>query len=135
MLIDPSEISHKNYSVLNEKINLIHFEGLLEKIRIIKNEYEIENIMNAQKIADKAFFDTLEFITTGMTTKQIAAFLDYRMASYGSEEPAFSTITVNEEESADCHGVPSDKVIKKGDLLLLILVPPSMDIVQILQEQ
>ena len=118
MLIDPSEISHKNYSVLNEKINLIHFEGLLEKIRIIKNEYEIENIMNAQKIADKAFFDTLEFITTGMTTKQIAAFLDYRMASYGSEEPAFSTITVNEEESADCHGVPSDKVIKKGDLLL-----------------
>ncbi len=118
VMIDPSEISHKNYKLLSEEINLVNYEKITEKLRIIKNDEEIHNIINAQKIADKAFTEILKMINTGMSTKEIAALLDYKMSVYGSEEPAFSTITVNEEESADCHGVPSDKKVKNGDLIL-----------------
>ena len=118
VMIDPSEISHKNYRMLSEKINLVDYEKITEKLRIIKKDEEIHNIITAQKIADKAFNDILKLINPGMSTKEIAALLDYKMAVYGSEEPAFSTITVNEDESADCHGVPSDKKVNNGDLIL-----------------
>ncbi len=118
VMIDPSEISHKNYMLLAEKINLSDYERITEKLRIIKNNDEVTNITKAQEIADKAFGELLKQIKTGMTTKEIAALLDYKMSLYGSEEPAFSTIIVNEDESADCHGVPSDKKIKNGDLIL-----------------
>lgn len=118
VMIDPSDISHKNYKNIAEQINLYDYENILSELRIIKKDEEISNIIEAQKIADRAFTDILDEISIGMTTKEIAALLDYKMAVYGSEEPAFSTITVNEEESADCHGVPSEKKIKSGDLIL-----------------
>lgn len=117
-LIDPEHINHKRYKELEKSVNLFDKSGITKDLRIIKDKNEIKNIIRAQKIAEKAFVETLRFIKEGITTKEIAAFLDYKMSVYGSEEPAFSTIVVNEEESADCHGVPSEKKIKKGDLIL-----------------
>ncbi len=117
-LIDPEHINHKLYEELKKDVNLCDKSSITKDLRIIKDEKEINNIVKAEKIAEKAFLETLKIIKEGMTTKEIAAFLDYKMSVYGSEEPAFSTIVVNEEESANCHGVPSEKKINKGDLIL-----------------
>lgn len=117
-LIDPTHINHKLYAYLSNGINLKDTENITKPLRIIKDKKEINNIIKAQKIAEKAFKDTLTYIKEDMTTKEIASYLDYRMNMYGSEEVAFSSIVVNEKESANCHGVPGNKKIKKGDLLL-----------------
>lgn len=118
IMIDPEYINHKNYSLLSKKMNLFDCSDITKELRIIKNADEINNIKKAQEISEKAFLYVLKNIKAGDTTSKIASLLDYKMREFGSEEPAFSTIVVNEEESADCHGVPSDKKIKNGDLIL-----------------
>ena len=118
IMIDPEYINHKNYKILSEKLNLIDFSNITRELRIIKTKEEIENIKKAQEISEKAFLYVLKNIKAGDTTSKIASLLDYKMSEFGSEEPAFSSIVVNEEESADCHGVPSDKKICNGDIIL-----------------
>lgn len=118
ILIDPTHISYSDYMLLLDGVNLVNHTGITKELRIIKDKDEINNILKAQKIAEKAFSEVLTEIQIGDTTKKIAALLDFKMNLYGSEEPAFSTIVVNEEESSNCHGVPGENKIKKGDLLL-----------------
>lgn len=118
IMIDPSFINHKNYNYLSQKLCIIDVENITRNLRIIKSKEEIVNIKKAQQIAEKAFMFVLKNIKEGNTTKEIASLLEYKMNEFGSEGPAFSSVVVNEEDSADCHGVPSDKIIKKGDILL-----------------
>lgn len=117
-IVDPNYINYKDYKILSDNLFLVDKENITNDLRIIKDQSEINNIIQAQNIAEKAFNDVLNTIKIGNTTKEIAAYLDYRMNMYGSEEPAFASIVINEEESADCHGIPSNKTINVGDFIL-----------------
>ncbi|MBQ1183110.1 MAG: aminopeptidase P family protein, partial [Clostridia bacterium] len=53
----------------------------------------------------------------GVTEREVAAFLEYKMKSYGSEMPSFDTIVVSGVKSAMPHGVPDGKQIEAGDFI------------------
>ncbi len=91
----------------------------LTEMRSIKSREELECSIDAQRIAEKAFCDTLEFIKEGVTEREIAAFLEYRMKLYGSECAAFETIAVAGANSSLPHGVPTDKKIAAGDFITM----------------
>ncbi len=91
----------------------------IEILRQIKTPYEIERITEAQRIAEKAFLEVLNFIRVGVTERDIAAELEYRMKKYGSEMPSFDTIAVSGYKSAMPHGVPDVKLIEAGDLVTM----------------
>ena len=88
-------------------------------MRSVKTKWEVENIITAQRIAEKAFDDILDFIKVGATEKQIAATLEYKMMCYGAEKPAFDSVVVSGANSSMPHGVPSDKKIEKGDFITM----------------
>ncbi len=89
------------------------------KLRSIKTDYEVDCIIKAQRIAEKAFLDVLNFIKAGVTERDVAAELEYRMKKYGSENPSFDTIAVAGFKSAMPHGEPDGNVIKDGDFLTM----------------
>ncbi len=91
----------------------------LLKLRRVKTPFEVECIKSAQSIAEKAFLEMLDFIKVGVTEKQVANELEYRMKNLGSEGFAFETIAVSGNRTAMPHGVPSDKKIEAGDFLTL----------------
>ncbi len=91
----------------------------LTEMRSIKSREELECSIDAQRIAEKAFCDTLEFIKEGVTEREIAAFLEYRMKLYGGECAAFETIAVSGANSSLPHGVPTDKKIAAGDFITM----------------
>ena len=91
----------------------------LKGLRSIKTKEELECSAEAQKIAEKAFCDTLEFIKEGVTEREIAAFLEYRMKLYGSEAAAFETIAVSGANSSLPHGVPTDNRVAAGDFITM----------------
>lgn len=87
--------------------------------RSVKEQWEIDNIIKAQRIAEKAYENILNIIKEGVTEKQVALELDYQMQKLGSEGVSFETIAVSGKNSALPHGVPTDKKIEKGDFFTL----------------
>lgn len=94
-------------------------EKTASKLRMIKTKEEIDTIKAAQDITDKAFAEILNFIGEGVSEKEIAANLDYQMRLLGAEGSSFSTIVVSGENGSLCHGVPSDRILKKGDFVTM----------------
>lgn len=88
-------------------------------LRSIKKREEVESIVAAQRIAEKAFDDILSFIKEGVTEKEIAATLEYRMKCHGAEGLAFDTIAVSGANTSLPHGVPTDKRVQKGDFVTM----------------
>lgn len=86
---------------------------------IIKTEKEIESISKAAALGDRCFSYILGYIKPGMTEKQVAAEVERFLFDNGAEALAFDTICVSGENSNQPHGVPSDKIIEKGDFLTL----------------
>lgn len=99
---------------LSEELQL-YIEGL----RAVKTEYEVENIVKAQRIAEKAFDEVLSVIKPGVSEKDIAAELVYKMSRLGSEKESFETIVVSGKKSAMPHGVPDGKLIENGDFVTM----------------
>lgn len=87
--------------------------------RSIKEQWEIDNIIAAQRIAERAYNNVLNFIKAGITEREIALELDYQMQKLGSEGTAFETVAVSGGNSALPHGVPTDKKLENGDFFTL----------------
>lgn len=91
----------------------------LEKMRIIKNQEEIQKIEAAQRIAEAAFQKLITAIRPGMTEKQVASVLDFYMMDLGADGISFDTIAASGINSACPHAVPTDKPLQNGEFLTL----------------
>lgn len=94
-------------------------DGFINGQRRVKDGEEIENILKAQAIAEKAFDYITSIIKQGMTEKEIALKLDYKMFELGAQALSFETIVVSGANSSMPHGVPSEKIIEKGDFITM----------------
>lgn len=94
-------------------------ENLINDLRSVKDETEVENIKKAQSIAEDAFNHILTFIKEGVTEKQIALELDFYMLSHGAEAISFETIAVTGQKTSMPHGVPDDTIVKNGDFVTM----------------
>lgn len=95
------------------------FSRLIEKIRTVKKADEIEKIHSAQKIAEKAFENVLNFISVGKSEKEIAFELDTYMLKNGAEGISFDTIALSGLNTSLPHGVPSERTVKNGEFVLM----------------
>lgn len=94
-------------------------DKLIDELRLVKSEYELESVTKAQRIAEKAFDHILGFIREGVTEREIALGLDFFMLSNGAEAVSFETIAISGENTSKPHGVPTDRKIRKGDFIML----------------
>ncbi len=93
--------------------------GVLSEMRSIKTDYEKQQIITAQRLAEKAFDKVLDFIKVGVTERQVQLFLEYEMQSAGAEGMSFETIVVSGKNSSLPHGVPTCKPIENGDFVTM----------------
>lgn len=113
-------VSYATYERLYDPAReLVPFSADMNRLRIIKSADEVESMQAAQAIADKAFIELLNTIHSGMTEKRVAAELLYICAKLGSEGPSFDPIVGSGPNGAMCHAVPSERVLQKGDLVVL----------------
>ena len=123
--IENDRITLADYEELKNKLHGVEFNPtaalsrVIEEIRLVKSEEELDKIKAAQAIAEKAFDHMLGFIRPGMTEKQVQLELDFYMLSHGADALSFETIAVAGKKSSLPHGVPGDNVIQPGDFLTL----------------
>ncbi len=91
---------------------------LINNLRIKKTEFEVECITRAQRIAESAFDELLNYIAIGKTERDLALYLDYQMQKRGSEGVSFETIALSGANTSMPHGVPGDKKIADNEFLL-----------------
>ena len=92
---------------------------LFAVLRAVKTEEEIASMIHAQRISEAALDEVLHIIKPGMTEREVAAELVYRMLRHGSEGNSFDPIVVTGAKTSMPHGVPGDKVIRTGDFVTM----------------
>ncbi len=93
--------------------------ALVESLRAGKDEDEVQAMKAAQRIAEQALKETLEYMKPGMTEKEVAAYLEYRMLSLGAEKKSFDTIVASGPNSSKPHAVPGERKIQNGDFVTI----------------
>lgn len=121
LAFEETQVTFAAYSQLEEIVpcDLIPVAGMIEGLREVKDEDEIAIIEKACAIADQGFEYVLKMIKPGMTEIEVANQLDFYMRSLGASGVSFDTIVASGLRSAMPHGVASEKVIEKGDLITL----------------
>ena len=91
----------------------------INSFRASKEPWEIERLMKAQEITDKAFTEVLGRIREGMTEKELCAELIYCLYKNGGEGLSFDPIVVSGPNTSMPHGVPGDRKLQKGDFITM----------------
>lgn len=98
---------------------LVGASDLLLTLRSQKDAAEIEALIAAQRIAERALEQILTEIRPGVTEKEIAARLEYLMLSYGAEKMSFDPIVASGANGSMPHAVPTEKKIAAGEFVTM----------------
>jgi len=93
--------------------------GAVEGARAKKEPEEVERIEKALSIAEESFLEVLGILKPGISEKEIALELEFLMRRKGAEGVSFDIIVASGKRSALPHGVASDKLVEKGDIVVL----------------
>ena len=99
--------------------DLVPATELLWQMRMVKSDIEVEAMIAAQRIAEKALDEILNEIRPGVTEKELAARIQYLMLHYGASDMSFDPIVVSGPNGSLPHGVPSEKEIRSGEFVTM----------------
>ena len=118
---EDQKLSHAGFLDWEKKLGLrLEFAGdFFESLRAVKTGEEIASMIRAQRISEQALEELLHILRPGMTEREAAAELVYRMLRHGSEGNSFDPIVVTGSKTSMPHGVPGDKVIQAGDFVTM----------------
>ena len=104
-------------SKLNAKFRPV--QERINAFRASKEPWELERMIKAQEITDRAFTEVCGRVREGMTEKELAAELIYCLYKNGGEGLSFDPIVVSGPNTSMPHGVPGDRKLQKGDFITL----------------
>ena len=96
---------------LGQGVRLVPTDGLVERLRRIKDEAELAVMRRAVAIADAAFEHILTVLKPGLRERDVALELETFMKKQGAKGSSFDIIVASGERSALPHGVASDRII------------------------
>jgi Xaa-Pro aminopeptidase len=98
---------------------LVATEGLVERLRIVKDDGEIARIEAACRIADDALASVLPHLKEEPEEREFGLELDTTIRRLGASGPSFETIVASGPNGAKPHARPGDRRIREGDLVVL----------------
>lgn len=101
------------------KAELIGLNGVVEELRSYKTPKEIEYLRASCEIASRAYERIQKDIRVGITEKELAANLSRYMVLEGSDTMPYGNILISGARTSLLHGIPSEKAIEYGDLVLM----------------
>lgn len=118
---EAEHITYANFKLYEEKFSteLVAVKELIESLRLIKTDEEIQILKKAAEIADNAFEHILTFIKPGVAEIDVANELEFFMRKQGATSSSFDMIVASGWRSALPHGVASEKQIATGELVTL----------------
>ncbi|MGK2879116.1 MAG: M24 family metallopeptidase [Solirubrobacterales bacterium] len=108
-------------AALPESVELIAASGVVEDIRAVKDDHEIDAIARAAMIADSIYVALAEEGLTGRTERDVAWRIEELAREGGAGGLSFPSIVAAGAHGALPHAEPRDIAIKSGQLVVLDL--------------
>jgi Xaa-Pro aminopeptidase len=99
-------------------VELLPIEGWVEAQRQLKDPSELERVEAACAIADRALASLLPSIRPGVTEKELALDLEWRIRTGGADRLAFDVACLAGPEAALPHGAPGPRPVVADNVLL-----------------
>jgi Xaa-Pro aminopeptidase len=113
-------LTYRQYEELRDAgLELVPRAGLVEGLRSVKDEAELETIRRAARITDEAYRRLAEEQFVGRTERELAWRMTELFHELGADEPAFETIVAAGPNGARPHADPGDRVIEKGTTIVV----------------
>ena len=100
-------------------VETVSTQGLVERLRAVKEPAELETIREAAAISDLMFAALAEERFTGRTEREVAWRVRELFHEHGSSELAFDTIVAAAENGASPHADVRDVAIPAGTLVTI----------------
>lgn len=128
------KVGAKNVGYEDSELTVAEFEALknglpdfcfipvgknLAEIKKYKQQFEIDNIIKAQQITDTTFSQVLNCIKEGITEKELSVKIQCLLLQNGGDKNSFDPIVSFGENTSKPHAHPTDRVLKKGDNVLM----------------
>ncbi|GGI98854.1 M24 family metallopeptidase [Paenibacillus hunanensis] len=95
--------------------------SMLNSMRSRKSPEEVERMrLSIQKI-EEVLRRGISSLKIGMTELDLVAELEYQMKKVGAEKPAFDTMVLSGPNTALPHGVPGERKLQAGELVMFDL--------------
>ncbi len=105
--------------LLPDRVELVGVEGIVERLRAIKEPDEIERIHSACGLADAALERLLEGGLAGRSERELVLELEQVMRLLGAQRPSFDSIVAAGAHGALPHAAPRDVEVARGQLVVI----------------
>jgi Xaa-Pro aminopeptidase len=115
-------VTYELYEDLRAKaaaVELVPTRGEVERLRWVKEPEELRLIERAQGATDAALRAILGRVREGVTELELALELELAMRRAGADGVAFETIVAFGENAAEPHHDPTDRGLRRGDVVKL----------------
>lgn len=119
--VEEQRMSHHRWSIWSGLLpgKFVPADGLLTRLRGSKSPAELEKLIAAQRIAERAFDSILGLIRPGLTERELAAELVGLLLKNGADGLSFNPIVITGKKTSMPHGVPGNAVIANGDFVTM----------------
>ncbi len=109
----------RSWITLSTNVQLLDLNYITAKMRMVKNQFEIDQIRYASTITASGFYNTIQQVKPGMHEYQVQAMLEYYYKELGSQDTAFETIVAGGNNTCILHYNTNREKLNNGDLVLI----------------
>ena len=115
----PMRIHARLRDLLPDRVELVMADGLVERLRAVKDRTEIERTRAAAELADRALEQLLGEGLAGRTEREASLTLEITMRRLGADQISFEPIVAAGPHGALPHAEPRDVEIRTGQLVVI----------------
>jgi Xaa-Pro aminopeptidase len=117
---EADDLTYSRYATLAAgEVELVPRYGLVESLRLVKDDEEQEAIRRATDVTNQAYERLAAERFVGRTEQDLAWRMNELFHELGAEEPAFATIVAAGPNGARPHADPGDRVIVPGQMVVV----------------
>jgi Xaa-Pro aminopeptidase len=107
----------------NPQVAVVDSAPVMDTLRTVKSPQELAHMQEAARIAERGMEAAIQAIRPGVTENEVAAEAIYAMRKAGASGTAVPIFVNSGVRSLWLHGTATAKVIERGDLIVIALVP------------
>lgn len=108
---------------INKQVDLVPSDPVMDELRMVKDESEIEKMKKAQSIAAKGMDVARELLKPGITGHELSTEITYAMMKAGAEGTSTPIHINSGKRSCWIHGSVTKEPVQKGDFVVVNLTP------------